>query len=85
MRNICSGPLVRAVRCRCRDAAQRFIAETSGSSPVRRERERRNRPGQPLRQRVRYVCGFSGGRLRELAEYLDTELVTTVLDPPPQS
>jgi hypothetical protein len=34
---------------------------------------------------VRYVCGFSGGRLRELAEYLDTELVTTVLDPPPQS
>jgi ketosteroid isomerase-like protein len=31
-----------------------------------------------------YVLRLAGGRLKELTEYLDTELVTAALEPPPR-
>lgn len=38
--------------------------------------------GQPYNQSYCYVCRMSGGRVRELTEYLDTELVSAVLEAP---
>jgi uncharacterized protein len=66
-----------------RSTAQRFIAEGDwvvvqcrGNVATRR--------GERYDNEYCYVCRFSGGKLRELTEYLDTALVTAVLDPPPQ-
>jgi ketosteroid isomerase-like protein/uncharacterized protein YndB with AHSA1/START domain len=75
-------PLFAQFADRYRNTAQRFIAEGDwvvvqcrGSVETRR--------GQRYDNEYCYVCRFSGGRLVELTEYLDTELVATVLDPPP--
>jgi uncharacterized protein len=38
--------------------------------------------GKPYRNAYCYVCRFADGRVRELTEYCDTELLTTALDPP---
>lgn len=38
--------------------------------------------GKPYNQRYCYVCRMAGGRVRELTEYLDTELVSSVLEAP---
>ena len=64
-----------------RNTARRFIAEgewvvvqCSGSAETKR--------GQRYDNEYCFVCRFSGGKLCELTEYLDTELVTAVLDPP---
>ncbi len=51
------------------------MVQCQGSAVTRR--------GQRYDNEYCYVCRFSGGKLRELTEYLDTELVTAVLDPPP--
>jgi ketosteroid isomerase-like protein len=37
--------------------------------------------GKPYDNRYCYVCRLDGGKLRELTEYLDTELVATALGP----
>ena len=75
-------PLFAQFADRYRNTAHRFIAEgewvvvqCQGSAVTRR--------GQRYDNEYCYVCRFSGGKLRELTEYLDTELVTAVLDPPP--
>lgn len=39
--------------------------------------------GKPYNNSYCWVCRIEDGRLRELTEYLDTELVATALDPPP--
>jgi ketosteroid isomerase-like protein len=38
--------------------------------------------GQPYNQRYCYICRMTDGKVRELTEYLDTELVTAVLEQP---
>ncbi len=38
--------------------------------------------GKPYNQTYCYVCRLTDGKVRELTEYLDTELVSAVLDPP---
>jgi uncharacterized protein len=38
--------------------------------------------GKPYNQTYCYVCRMDQGKVRELTEYLDTELVATALDPP---
>ncbi|MDO8387931.1 MAG: nuclear transport factor 2 family protein [Polaromonas sp.] len=40
------------------------------------------RKGRPYNNSYCYVCRFAGGRLVELVEYLDTQLVDTALEPP---
>ncbi|HEY2160238.1 MAG TPA: nuclear transport factor 2 family protein [Solirubrobacteraceae bacterium] len=39
--------------------------------------------GKPYNQRYCYVCRIADGKVRELTEYLDTELVSAVLETPP--
>jgi uncharacterized protein len=76
------GPLFAQFAGRYRNTAQRVIAEGEwvvvqcrGSAETRR--------GERYDNEYCFVCRFSGGKLRELTEYLDTELVAAVLDPPP--
>lgn len=38
--------------------------------------------GKPYNQTYCYVCRLAEGKVRELTEYLDTEMVSTALDPP---
>ncbi len=38
--------------------------------------------GKPYNQTYRYVFRLAGGEVQELTEYLDTDLVEQVLDPP---
>ncbi len=38
--------------------------------------------GKPYNQRYCYVCRMSDNKIRELTEYLDTELVSSVLETP---
>jgi hypothetical protein len=38
--------------------------------------------GKPYNQRYCYVCRIADGKVRELTEYLDTELVSAVLETP---
>ncbi len=38
--------------------------------------------GRPYNQTYCYVCRLADGKVRELTEYLDTELLTVALDPP---
>jgi ketosteroid isomerase-like protein len=38
--------------------------------------------GKPYNQTYCYVCRLADGKVRELTEYLDTEVVTRALDPP---
>jgi uncharacterized protein len=38
--------------------------------------------GKPYNQTYCYICRMDQGKVRELTEYLDTELVATALDPP---
>ena len=38
--------------------------------------------GKPYNQTYCYVCQFVDGKVRNLTEYLDTELITAALDPP---
>jgi ketosteroid isomerase-like protein len=40
------------------------------------------RSGKPYNQRYCYVCRMSGEKIRELSEYLDTELVSAALEAP---
>jgi ketosteroid isomerase-like protein len=38
--------------------------------------------GKPYNQTYCYVCRLADGKVRELTEYLDTEMVSAALDPP---
>jgi ketosteroid isomerase-like protein len=38
--------------------------------------------GKPYNQTYCYVCQLADGKVRELTEYLDTEVVSAALDPP---
>jgi ketosteroid isomerase-like protein len=64
-----------------KNTADCFIAE--GDHVVIECRGRvTTKSGEPYNNTYCYVCRLAGGKLRELTEYLDTELVTTALEPP---
>ena len=42
----------------------------------------KTKAGKPYNQTYCYVCRLTEGKVRELTEYLDTELVSAALDPP---
>jgi len=62
--------------------AQRFVAEDDIVVVECRGNVRTKR-GKPYNNSYCYICRFRDGKLRELTEYLDTQLVAEVLSPPP--
>jgi ketosteroid isomerase-like protein len=74
-------PLFAQFADRYTNAADRFIAE--GEHVVVQCRGRvTTKAGAPYNNTYCYVCRLADGKLRELTEYCDTELVTTALAPP---
>jgi uncharacterized protein len=74
-------PLFAQFADRYTNTAQRFIAE--GDYVVVECRGRvTTKAGAAYNNAYCYVCRLAGGKLRELTEYLDTELVATALSPP---
>jgi uncharacterized protein len=63
------------------NTASRFIAE-GDHVVVECRGQVMTRTGKPYNNTYCYICRLADGKLRELTEYLDTELVTTVLMPP---
>ena len=76
-------PLLAQFADRYRNTAQRFIAEGEWVAVQCRGNIMTKR-GQRYDNEYCYLCRFADGKLRELIEYGDTELVSTVLDPPPE-
>lgn len=76
-------PLLAQFADRYRNTAQRFIAEGEWVVVQCRGNVMTKR-GQRYDNEYCYLCRFADGKLRELIEYGDTELVSTVLDPPPE-
>lgn len=64
-----------------RNTAHRFIAEDD-SVVVLCQGRVTTRRGKPYNNSYCYVCRFSDGKMRELIEYFDTELVTAALEKP---
>jgi uncharacterized protein len=72
------GPLFSRFADRYTNTAHRFIAE--GDYVVVECRGRvTTKEGKPYNNAYCWVCRISGGKLRELTEYMDTELVTAAL------
>jgi uncharacterized protein len=72
------GPLLNAIEGNLRTTAQRFIAE--GEYVVVEARgNNTTKSGKPYNNRYCFVFRLDGGKLRELTEYMDTELVTATL------
>lgn len=63
------------------NTAQRFIAEDD-SVVVLCQGRVNTRRGMPYNNSYCYVCRFADGKMRELIEYFDTELVTAALEKP---
>lgn len=61
--------------------AQRFIAEDDFVVVECRGRVN-TKSGKPYNNAYCYVCRFDGGQMRELTEYLDTQLVADALTAP---
>jgi len=74
-------PLRKRIRDRVRTHAQRFIAD--GEYVVVEARgENTTTAGRPYNNRYCFVFRVAGGKLKEVTEYLDTELVTSALGDP---
>ena len=74
-------PLFANFATRYTNHATRFIAEDD-FVVVECRGNVTTKSGQPYNNSYCYVCRMSGGKLTELTEYLDTELVTKVLSAP---
>ena len=61
--------------------AQRFIAE-GDHVVVQCRGQVTTKSGQPYNNHYCFVCRLEGGQLRELTEYMDTELATQALGAP---
>jgi len=61
--------------------AQRFIAEDDFVVVECRGRVN-TKSGKPYNNTYCYICRFDGGQMRELTEYLDTQLVADALSAP---
>jgi hypothetical protein len=64
-----------------RNTATRMIADDE-HVVVECRGEVTTKAGKPYNQRYCYVCRLGDGKVRELTEYLDTELVTSALETP---
>jgi ketosteroid isomerase-like protein len=74
-------PLHAMIVDRVRTSAQRFIAE--GDHVVVEARGNNNtKAGKPYNNTYCFVIRLGEGQLREITEYMDTELVTAVLGDP---
>jgi ketosteroid isomerase-like protein len=74
-------PLYAQFADRYTNTAQRILAD--GEHVVVECRGRvTTKAGQPYHNRYCFVIRMEGGRMQELTEYLDTELVSTALRPP---
>ena len=74
-------PLFSQFADRYTNTAQRFIAEDDYVVVECRGRVT-TKAGKPYNNAYCYVCRVAGGKMRELTEYLDTELVATALADP---
>src|SRR5262249_43034395 len=75
-------PLFAQFAGRYTNRAERFIAEDD-YVVVECRGNVTTKTGKPYNNTYCYVCRFADGKLRELTEYLDTQLVTDALTPPP--
>ena len=71
-------PLLAQFADRYTNTAHRFIAEDDMVVVECRGRVT-TRSGRPYENTYCWVCRFSGGLIREVVEYMDTELVATAL------
>lgn len=72
-------PLFANFETRYTNTAQRFIAE-GGWVVVQCRGEVITKSGKPYNNQYCWVCRVEGGRLKEVIEYMDTELVTAALE-----
>lgn len=75
-------PLFSRFATRYTNTAIRFIAEDD-YVVVECRGNVMTKDGQPYNNTYCYVCRMANGQLKELTEYLDTELVTNALGEPP--
>lgn len=75
------GPLFAQFADRYTNTANRMIAEEDHVVVECRGRVT-TKSGAPYNNTYCWVCRIADGKLRELIEYLDTELVATALSPP---
>jgi uncharacterized protein len=75
------GPLFDQFKTRYRNTAIRLIAEDD-YVVIECRGDVTTKSGRPYRNTYCYVCRLDGGRVRELTEYCDTELLTKALTPP---
>jgi ketosteroid isomerase-like protein len=81
VRNELMRPLFAQFANRYSNKATRIIAD--GETVVIECRGRaKTKMGKSYDQSYCYVCRLAEGKVRELTEYLDTELLTTALEPP---
>lgn len=74
-------PLFAQFRTPYRSEALRLIAEDD-HVVIECRGDVTTRAGTPYRNTYCYVCRLDGGKVRELTEYCDTELLTKALAPP---
>jgi uncharacterized protein len=74
-------PLFAQFADRYTNTAERFIAEGDHVVVQCRGRVTTN-SGAPYNNTYCYVCRLADGKLEELTEYCDTQLIATALDPP---
>ena len=74
-------PLFAQFATRYRNRAIRLIAEDD-YVVIECRGDVTTKSGRPYRNTYCYVCRLDGGKVRELTEYCDTELLTKVLTPP---
>ena len=74
-------PLFAQFATRYRNTAVRLIAEDD-YVVIECRGDVTTTSGRPYRNTYCYVCRFDGGKVRELTEYCDTELLTKALTPP---
>jgi uncharacterized protein len=74
-------PLFAQFATRYRNKAVRLIAEDD-YVVIECRGDVTTKSGRPYRNTYCYVCRLEGGKVRELTEYCDTELLTKALTPP---
>jgi ketosteroid isomerase-like protein len=74
-------PLFAQFATRYRNTAVRLIAEDD-YVVIECRGDVTTTEGRPYRNTYCYVCRLDGGKVRELTEYCDTELLTEALTPP---
>jgi ketosteroid isomerase-like protein len=75
------GPLFAQFATPYRSTATRLIAEDD-YVVIECRGDVTTKAGRPYRNTYCYVCRLEGGKMRELTEYCDTELLTKALTPP---